>query len=941
MRSAFVVGREAELHRLRGVLDAASSGNGSMVVLRGEAGAGKTRVAAELAADARAHGSVVLRGRATEVGGSAYRALREALLGAARLGVDIDAVELAPFRSALGQLVPPWRGDSFVVSDETDVVIGEAIVQLLIRLGSRAPTVLVLEDLHWADLDTLAIVEYLADNLGSAHALCVVTCRTLVRSRGGEVVADLVNRRSARAVDLGRLDDDAMRQLVRAILGESSETVADLAIRRADGLPFLLEELLGAAVDAGELIEGPQGWMWRGNPTVVPTSVADSVRRKLDWLPPDARRIVAAAALCGMRPDSTALTRGLDQPETAVIGALRHAVDAELMTVDGEAFQFRHALTREAVATGLAGHQRGDLARALAPVVEPGDPELASSLHTLAGDHDAAAGALATAARRALEAGALSTAVELADRASHIGPVALATMCDLDEVLTEALALAGNWERVFEAGNRLLSTLVELDAPVTNRVGVYLRLARAALAAGMQGLAATHAERARALLGQASPELSRRLDVLDAAVAIEASRLDDARSLAEGALAAAEREGPAEVACEALEILGRIERLQDVRAAEGIFRRGAEIAERSGLVVWQIRAVHELGIAEMFRGELATLESTRSLAISAGLLSVAVDVDHQIAGIHIFRLEPGALIDAGERALLGALRLRLDAPAAVAHVHVATGHAMGGRRGEALRRIEQARSLAPDLPDIEIYAGQALALGSLLQEQRRQALEDVEGAMAVALANPATPPGAHKALWPLLRALDHDDGTAADVIRAQVGASMVTRGFVDYADAILAGRRGDGAGAIRARAAGDACVGEHWAGFRHLGRRLVAEGALRDGWGEPVPWLRELIVRFSDLGFPHVVAACRTLLREAGAPVPRPRTSAPAVPAELARLGVTGRELEVMQLVRQGLSNAEIASRLVLSVRTVEKHVESLLSKTGAPTRRELAGIAT
>jgi DNA-binding CsgD family transcriptional regulator len=127
--------------------------------------------------------------------------------------------------------------------------------------------------------------------------------------------------------------------------------------------------------------------------------------------------------------------------------------------------------------------------------------------------------------------------------------------------------------------------------------------------------------------------------------------------------------------------------------------------------------------------------------------------------------------------------------------------------------------------------------------------------------------------------------------------------------------------------------------YRHYARRLAAEAALTDGWGEPLDWLREAAAFFAARGEQPVAAACRALLRQAGAPVPRTGPAA-AVSANLRALGVTVREADVLALVTEGLTNRELAARLHLSPRTVEKHVASLLTKTGCRRRAQLAGYA-
>jgi len=186
--------------------------------------------------------------------------------------------------------------------------------------------------------------------------------------------------------------------------------------------------------------------------------------------------------------------------------------------------------------------------------------------------------------------------------------------------------------------------------------------------------------------------------------------------------------------------------------------------------------------------------------------------------------------------------------------------------------------------------------------------------------------------------LDRDAEDAAARVRAAHGTRhLVVAALLGYADAILAGRRGKRAEADAAFAAADGQMGPPMTWYRQYARRLAAEAALADGWGEPVGWLREAAAYFDARGDDQVAAACRRLLRRAGSPVPRRRPGDARLPSQLRALGVTEREAEVLLLVAEGLGNREIAERMFLSPRTVEKHVASLLAKTGLR-RTQLAG---
>jgi Bacterial regulatory proteins, luxR family len=105
--------------------------------------------------------------------------------------------------------------------------------------------------------------------------------------------------------------------------------------------------------------------------------------------------------------------------------------------------------------------------------------------------------------------------------------------------------------------------------------------------------------------------------------------------------------------------------------------------------------------------------------------------------------------------------------------------------------------------------------------------------------------------------------------------------------------------------------GARW--LRGLHARLVAEAAITDGWGDPVGWLRQALPVLESAGHHRVVGACKALLRRAGAPLPRRGRGGSEVPLDLRSLGVTSREMDVLRLVADGLSNREIGARADLA----------------------------
>jgi predicted ATPase len=219
MLASRVVGRDLEIAALHDALERATGGQGSVIFLVGEPGIGKSRLAQVLAAHAAGRGVPVLRGRAVSSPAPLpYRALAEALCGAVRSGVVWgDAPGLTPFRPILGWLVPEWRGDEPRVADSV-MALAEAVLRLLRVAASHRGCLVVLEDLHWADPETLRIVEYLADNLVSERVLCLVTVRDERPSAGLELARVLHARRVSRVFELSRLGRQEVAEMVGSCL---------------------------------------------------------------------------------------------------------------------------------------------------------------------------------------------------------------------------------------------------------------------------------------------------------------------------------------------------------------------------------------------------------------------------------------------------------------------------------------------------------------------------------------------------------------------------------------------------------------------------------------------------------------------------------------------------------------------------------------------------
>ena len=953
-----MIGREVELEELGDALQsAADASRGAVLFVVGEAGIGKSRLAQEAIARARGRRFSVLSGRATIPHSTvAFRPLTEALFSHFRDQGPPDLPELEPFHRALHRLVPEWRrGDSGGGGDDSIVMLAEAVVRLLRAVGRTSGCLLVLDDLHWADPETLSIVEYLAENLVSEPVVCVCTVRSDEATPALGLAHALAAGRAASVLSLSRLAPADTTAMALACLSTQDlpESVDALLSASADGLPFFVEELLAGAVGSGALTRGDAGWTVQGalEPD-VPHTFLDSVDGRLRTMG-DAAAVLVAAAVLGRRFDWTLLPDVTGLPEKQVLAALRQGVDAQLLVAEHSptgSFRFRHSLTRDAVIQHLLPMERASLARTALDTIEASHPGLPDTwcdlgwrLAERAGDLPRAATLLLESGRRSRARGALASAEEAFSRAGDFASDAPSLAADAAEALCEALSLSGKVDRALEVGAELGSVLLAVAAP-PERVGrVHLWLARAAAGAARWDVANDHVGQARERAQAADDlELSASVDAIGAAVALAQGDVARASELAERARAVAERLGVHEVTCEALEVIGRAARVHDIGQAEAAFARALAIADEHGLEVWRVRALFELATIDLMSSvSLDRFRSARELAMAGGALAIAAHVDMMLAFGHCDRFELDEALTSARRGAEVARRFRMQSLLALTLLAEAAVNGWRGQVDDMEARIDEAFAIAGDEPDVA-GVGWLLCRGmsSLIVENRERAVAALEAGMEILRQSISSAPVPQRALWALVRAVDDLEGedACAEVRASGVLVHRMNRGFLHYAEAVLAGRRGESDEAVRLVAAGDVELAPvHW--FQQLARRLTAEAAIADGWGEPAAWLREALVCFEEHGQERLVTACRSLLGKAGAPVPRRRQDS-QVPAALRQIGVTEREHEVLTLLADGLANKEIATRLFMSPRTVERHIANVTVKTGLRTRSELVAFA-
>ncbi|MFI9010672.1 AAA family ATPase [Actinosynnema sp. NPDC053489] len=962
-RAPVVVGRDEELRVLDRVLVDAGAHRGRAVFLVGEPGIGKTRLARYAAGAAFDRGMRVLRGRGSTIGPIVpFRPLAEALMSLLRGTDGLDLRELGPYQSALGRLAPEWGAEA-QRSDHSVLVLAEAVLRLLAVVGRTRPCLVVLEDLHDADAETLAVVDYLVDNLDQAPAALLVT----TRADSGptlDVVRSAAQRQAGVLLELHRLDERQVRRMVGLCLEAEDDEVPAEVVQRlwADsaGNPFVVEEMLHGLVSGGLLVRGPTGWQVLGELRIdVPSALVRLIAHRTDRLGPQGREVLSVAAVLGHRFPLPVLRRVTGMDDRALLSHLHAGVAAQLVTPDEPVpdwYAFRHPLTAEALLAQMPPPYRAELARRTADAVQQLHPDLrgewcalVASLRLDAGQTAEAGALLAEAGRRALADGAAGSAVRLLDHAHRLlaSEVDVAIRADVLDSLLPALAEAGQFDRAFA----LVDAVAELSAAGLGRVRraeLHTKLAQVANTAGQWTDGIAHVETARALLGvDAGDEHTARLDAVAAFLTLNLEvpdRIGSAEFLARRAADAAKRVPLPEVGCETWQLLGVLARDRDLEEAAECFSRARALAEEHGLPIQRAYAViRQAGLDWLAEGNAAELAEAREEALLIGAISVAYNVDSILGLDAVLRGQYAAAAERLPRIIADTRRLRLRNLTLYGLMAQATAAAHQGRRAEmdaAIEAFDEVGGVGSQ--ERPLCFGLARAFCALLEEDRVTAGHDLARAIAYEAEAPTVyhlsgRHGLRLLLDALSGALDLDG--YREVTRSAAARMRWNRAFAQFALAVLLGRLGREAEAAQAVRAGRDAAAIHPLA-RHLGLRLVAEAAVADGWGEPVVWLRGAEEYFHQAGQPAVASACRGLLRQVGASVPQRRTGSDQVPRELRALGVTVREFEVFRLLAGRLGNKAIATRLHISPRTVEKHVASLLTKTARPDREALSAYA-
>jgi DNA-binding CsgD family transcriptional regulator/tetratricopeptide (TPR) repeat protein len=755
----------------------------------------------------------------------------------------------------------------------------EVLTALQEELASAPGTVLVVEDVHWSDEATLDVLRFLGRRIDELRAVLVLTYRDDELDRDhplARLLGDL--RVNVRHLPLRRLSAAAVGELTA-----HSGVDPDRVFALTDGNPYFASELIASA-DAAH----------------VPRTVVDAVTARLRRLDRATQSHVEQLAVI---PSAVSVAE-LGHLVPGGLGALGTAEEAGLVTVRPEAVQFRHELTRRAIVDTLPASRRIALnARVLAMLLDVGgDPGRIVSHAVEAGDVEAIVQWAPRAARDAAVSGAHRQAAEHYRAAlAHPEAYGRAERTELLENFAIEAYTLGRGSEAVEAQTEVVRLRRDQQDPAA--LGASLRwLSRFQWLAGNRAAAESAAAEASSVVGGLDDQGLLAITLSnEAQLAMLANELPRAIDLATRAIALAKAAGEPRALSHALNNLGTVHLLQN--RDEGIreLLEAADIAIAANLMDDAARAHVNLvwSLLEEYRLDLAERYLEPALEFSERTETLALWSYQQV-----------------ERGRLHLARAQWDeAVAAAAH----TDESLPQPHCVALMVIGLAGIRRGD-PSGEPTLEEASRLARRLDELQRT------GPAAAALAEAALLRGDPRAARAVARPAYDEAVRLQNVILQAELASLLRR-----AGEVVEAPEGDHPFAVQAR--GDwKRAAELW---HDIGCPYHEAWALAES-----PHEADLLAALAILDRIEAVPLARRVrarLRELGA------RSIPRGPSTLTRgnpAGLTARQVDVLRLVAEGRTNAEIADRLVLSVRTVDTHVAAVLAKLGVATRAEAARLA-
>ncbi len=920
MEGAPFTGRDREVAALRSDEASAAAGRGRVVVIEGEAGIGKTRLLEES-----------LQGGA----GLLLRGVAEELEGNLPFGVIVDALGIDLRAARIGRLLLTANsGEGPGASGDVEFRVSEALLAHIEDLCADGAATLILEDLHWADPSSIALLHRLGRRVAQLPLLVVTTRRTGPGLSGLDRLFEGLTPGSVRRLVLGPLEEADVEAMAKTVLGGEPGPRLRAHLAGASGNPLFVMELLGVVERGGELVGDGQG-----NVDLAagarPISLDVLVLHRLSFLPPDTLEALRLAALFGTTFSVTDLCRVLALSAVAVAPRLRPALVSGVLEDAGNRFRFRHDVIREALYMDVPEPLRNSLHLEVAKALsEAGAPPERVAGHLLRGasreNPDAVPALRAIAASLSGRVPAL--AADILARAAELSTSPI----DREKLLAEQVQALWRSGRLQEAEAVCHALLADRPDPSVRLYLAQVLVAQGrlgeALAAIREGLAVverTEAVRARLLawagwvrlycgdpagaveeserarlMGEEAGDRFAAMVALatQACVAHLGGRLPEAIELASKALRLEAEPGgegdhfPIHVLLAVF--LFDAGRLEEGRAAVGHALAACEARGSR----WDLPGCHWVAARGCFLSgrwddALAELEAVATLAEELGTPPSVLDGHAISALIALHRGDvPAAMPELAaaeeEAPLLGAQHLVDWVPWARALLAE-----MSGAPDEALELLAQTWDICaqigvrsqfpvfgPDLVRLALRAGERVRA-----EETAAALDESE----VQAGTPSVKAAALRCRG----LLGNDPATLVEAARwyREGGRPLEAAQASEEAASALAGQ----GNADRARVLFD-----------------------------------EALQRYSELRAIHHTGRVEARLRELG--VRRGHHGTRGRPRH-GWESLTDTELAVAALVAEGLSNPQIAQRLFRSRHTVHTHVSHILSKLSLGSRVELA----
>jgi class 3 adenylate cyclase/tetratricopeptide (TPR) repeat protein len=379
--SGALVARDQELGQILTAVDAVVGGAGRLVLLAGEPGAGKTRLAQEVTLTARNRGFLMATGICYEqrqaVPYYPFLDVVAALFGAASVSIRSQLAHRWPY---LGRLLPEARIPGFVVGSddqEEQERLFRAVTGFVQAMAEIVPVALLLDDLHWADGSSLGLLQHLARHTRADRILILGTYRDVEVGRQHPLeraLRDLHREGLVERVAVRRMAQEGTAALIAAAFGEAevSPEFAGLVHRHTEGNPFFTQEVLRALVERGDIYRENGRWTRKGTEEIeVPESVRSVVGERLSRLSERVQEVLYEASVLGQTFAFDDLQGIGDRPEQEVEEALEEATAAGLVREsEKDAYSFDHVLIQQALYAELSPRRRRRLHLAAAQALE-------------------------------------------------------------------------------------------------------------------------------------------------------------------------------------------------------------------------------------------------------------------------------------------------------------------------------------------------------------------------------------------------------------------------------------------------------------------------------------------------------------------------------------------------------------------------------------------